>query len=137
MVEVADNAYAVPLTVVVEALHVRNEDLKTIRGRETIINRGSVLPILHLDEFFHRRNGNGRSSRYVVEVRWGNTTVGLAVQRLLGRQEVVIKPLGHMIGEVAGISGGTIMGDGRVALILDTPSLMRTARKERLENVDR
>jgi two-component system, chemotaxis family, sensor kinase CheA len=50
---------------------------------------------------------------------------------------VVIKPLGRMIGEVAGISGGTIMGDGRVALILDTPSLMRTARRERLENADR
>jgi chemotaxis protein histidine kinase CheA len=53
------------------------------------------------------------------------------VQRLLGRQEVVIKPLGRMIGEVAGISGGTIMGDGRVALIMDIPSLVNAARRER------
>ncbi len=131
MVEVGGNAYAVPLTTVVEALHIRAQDIQTIRGHETIVTRGRVLPILCLDEFFGFEGTTRGDSRYVVEVRWGDATIGLAVHRLLGRQEVVIKPLGRMIGEVAGISGGTIMGDGRVALIMDIPSLVKAARRER------
>jgi len=131
MVEVSGNAYAIPLTSVVEASHVRSEDIHSVRGRETIITRGRVLPILRLDEFYRRNGHHGSGSQYVVEVRWVDTTLGLGVQRLLGRQEVVIKPLGRMIGEVPGISGGTIMGDGRVALVMDMPSLVKTARRER------
>ena len=131
MVEITGSAYAIPLITVVEALHVRDKDIQTIRGREAIVTRGQVLPILRLDEFFRHNGHEAAASRYVVEVRWGGTTVGLAVHRLLGRQEVVIKPLGRLIGEVPGISGGTIMGDGRVALIMDIPSLVKTAKRER------
>jgi two-component system chemotaxis sensor kinase CheA len=131
MVEITGSAYAIPLITVVEALHVRAKDIQTIRGREAIVTRGQVLPILRLDEFFRHNGHEATASRYVVEVRWGGTTVGLAVHRLLGRQEVVIKPLGRLIGEVPGISGGTIMGDGRVALIMDIPSLVKTAKRER------
>jgi len=131
MVEVFDSVYAIPLSAVEEAMHIRAEDIRTVRGRETIISRGKVLPILCLDEFFAYAGAERGATRYVVEVRWGETTVGLAVHRLLGRQEVVIKPLGRMIGEVPGISGGTIMGDGRVALIMDVPSLVKVARQER------
>ena len=131
MVEICGSAYAIPLTTVVEALHIRAQDIQTIRGREAVVTRGQVLPILRLDEFFHYNGHDAATSCYVVEVRWGDTTVGLAVHRLLGRQEVVIKPLGRMIGEVPGISGGTIMGDGRVALIMDIPSLVKTVKRER------
>ncbi len=130
-VEVLGSVYAIPLSAVVEALQVRTADIKTIRGREAIVTRGRVLPVVSLARFFYGQQPEDNGSCYVVEVRWGGTNLGLAVQRLLGRQEVVIKPLGRMVGEVPGISGGTIMGDGRVALIMDVASLVRALRRER------
>jgi len=132
MVEVNGSVYALPLTSVVEALKVEPDRIHTIRGREAMVTRGRVLPIVRLGQFFWGDDQDGSDElAYVVEVRWSDTTVGLGVQKLLGRQEVVIKPLGRMIGEVEGISGGTIMGDGRVALIVDIASLVRTAMRER------
>jgi two-component system chemotaxis sensor kinase CheA len=125
MVEVGGSAYAIPLTSVVEALQVPDERLLRVQGRETIISRGRVLPVLSLERFFGCAQNGSDGLHRIVEVRWGDTSVGLAVSRLLGRQEVVIKPLGRMVGEVPGIAGGTIMGDGRVALILDMGSLIR------------
>jgi two-component system chemotaxis sensor kinase CheA len=110
---------------VVEALQVPDERLLRVQGRETIISRGRVLPVLSLERFFGCAQNGSDGLHRIGEVRWGDTSVGLAVSRLLGRQEVVIKPLGRMVGEVPGIAGGTIMGDGRVALILDMGSLIR------------
>jgi two-component system chemotaxis sensor kinase CheA len=90
------------------------------------------LPLLRLRQCFGlaedgARNGHASS---VVAVRWGDEYAGLVVDGLLGQQEIVIKNLGKMIGQVAGITGGAILGDGSVALIIDVPGLVKQAIRD-------
>ena len=70
-------------------------------------------------------NGEAGTHSFVVAVRLGDRQVGLVVDKLLGEQEVVIKSLGEFIGDVDGIAGATILGDGSVAMIVDVNSLLR------------
>ncbi len=63
----------------------------------------------------------------MVAVRWAHATMGLRVSRLVGEQEVVIKSLGPLVGETAGVAGAAILGDGQIALIADVPGLFKLA----------
>jgi two-component system chemotaxis sensor kinase CheA len=131
LVSLARNTYAIPLVSVVETLRIQRSEIKTVRGRETIQLRGHVLPLLRLGDFFgFARNGHGRDKLFIVSVRWGDMDVGFVVDRLVGQQEIVIKSLGDLIGDIKGLSGGGILGDGSIALIIDVPSLVKTAIQE-------
>jgi len=131
LVALAGNTYAIPLVSVVETLRIQPSEIKTVRGRETIQLRGHVLPLLRLSDFFgFARNGHGRDKLFIVSVRWGDMDVGFVVDRLVGQQEIVIKSLGDLIGDIKGLSGGGILGDGSIALIIDVPSLVKTAIRE-------
>ncbi|MBI5712387.1 MAG: chemotaxis protein CheW [Chloroflexi bacterium] len=89
--------------------------------------RDHILPLVGLSQVYGFTNGkaNGATHRYVVAVKWGKLEVGLMVDKLLGNQEVVIKSLGVLVGETPGVSGAAILGDGRVALIVDVPGLFK------------
>ncbi|NOZ07122.1 MAG: chemotaxis protein CheA [Chloroflexi bacterium] len=131
LVSLAEKTYAVPLSSVTETLRIRKEEIKTIRGRENIQLRGHVLPLLRLGDFFgFARNGHGRDKLFVVAVRWGEMEVGFVVDSLVGQQEMVIKSLGDLMGDIRGLSGGGILGDGSIALIVDVPSIVKTAIQE-------
>jgi two-component system chemotaxis sensor kinase CheA len=100
----------------------------TVKTRPTIRWRDSVLPLLDLRQFFVHSGTAERSSNgakpAIITVAWGKQQLGLVVDKIIGKQGVVVKSLSPIIGEVPGLSGGTILGDGRIALIVDTPGLI-------------
>ncbi|MCX7680736.1 MAG: chemotaxis protein CheA [Anaerolineae bacterium] len=130
MVAAGEEVYAIPLTAIVESIYLSSVEVGYIKGRPAIPWRNQVLPILYLREVFARtcvdQDNIAAKQQAIVVVAWGKLKAGLVVDRLLGKQEVVIKPLGALIGNVPGISGCTIMGDGRVALIVDVGGLLTT-----------
>ncbi len=129
MVTSNDAVYVIPMASMVEVVKLEASQVKTIMGKEVIRLRDNILPLLRLDKEFGRgidgtRHGNGT---LVAVVRAGDKTAGVAVDSVMEPQETVVKSVGKYIGSVAGIAGATILGDGRVALILDTTSLVKEA----------
>jgi two-component system chemotaxis sensor kinase CheA len=123
-VGVGDDVYILPLEAVSECLELPRAGG---RGRTGVLDlRGRPLPFLRLREHF-KVGGSAPPRENVVVVQHAGAAVGLAVDALLGESQTVIKPLGPMLRGVAGLSGTAILGDGRVALILDVPGLLREA----------
>jgi two-component system chemotaxis sensor kinase CheA len=128
LVRVGNQSYAIPMTAVMETLRIRPADIHSLQRQEAILLRERILPLVRLHTFFQPREQREpvvTNHIFVVAVRCGEHHVGLVVDRLVREQEVVIKPLGPFIGEISGVSGATILGDGGVALILDVPSLVK------------
>jgi len=127
LVCVGSNIYAIPIGSVQINLREPESSLKTVRGRETYLYGDRVLPIIRLNDVFGVPRSTSEDGRlFIVVVRSGDEMVGLVVDRLMGQQEIVIKNLGGVVGDIPGLSGVTILGDGRLALILDVPSLIRS-----------
>lgn len=126
-----DETYIVPLASVLETLRVSTEEIDSVNGRDVITLRDGVLPIINLNQILKGRRSNSRSSKkpYVVVVGLGEKRLGLIVDGLLGQEEVVIKSMGHMLGHTKGLAGATILGDGRVRLIVDLIGLFELANK--------
>ncbi|HEY3374520.1 MAG TPA: chemotaxis protein CheA [Candidatus Aquicultor sp.] len=131
-VVVEDKLYAIPLSMVKEVLHLEKDDIKMVERLETILLRGSVLPLLRLNELFGN-SGCGRNcdDLHVVVVGYGDNKVGIVVDSLVSKMEIMIKALGDYLGGIDGISGATILGDGRVALVIDPVSLISKVDTQR------
>ena len=125
LVDVAGRTYAIPLSSVVESLKLRKEEMHTISGREALRIRDRIVPLVRLAHLFGLREAEGPDVReYAVIIGRGDKRVGAVVNRLRGQQEVVIKALDPAVsGGEMGMAGATIMGDGRVVLILDVAAL--------------
>ncbi len=123
LVETGDELFILPLASVSETVKITRDEIHTINQREVIRLRDAVLPIVDLATTFFRKQDArafaGRQNAYVVVLGLADRRLGLVVERLLGQEEVVIKPLGELLGQTPGIAGATIMGDGRVRLIVD------------------
>jgi two-component system chemotaxis sensor kinase CheA len=133
MVEVAGRTYAVPLSAVVETVRMEAAEIHRINNRETLRLRERIIPVLRLDSLFGLEPGDPAGRRSVVIVGRGERRVGVAVDALKGHQEVVIKALDPAVtGEVPVVAGATIMGDGRVVLILDVAALFEGRRQSLL-----
>ena len=130
LVEVSGRTFALPLASVVESLRFRRDEVVRMNGRDTLRIRDRIVPLLHLSTAFDLpRNAGAAEEPYAVILGRGDKRIGLAVDRLKGQQEIVIKALdGSVSGEAFGIAGATIMGDGSVVLILDTLSLFEERR---------
>jgi len=134
LVGVASEAYCIPLSFITETIKVRPEEIKTIERHEVVAHRGSVLPLIRLAERLGFRKTGAEAEKAsrdaerggipVVIVEAGSKRAGLVVDTLLGQQEAVVKPLTGLLAKLAGASGATILGTGRVALIVDVPSLL-------------
>lgn len=144
LVKVCGATYAIPLVTVNETLRLKTQEIQTVNGRPVISLREQVLPVCNLGEVFalqDRRNGKAKEEyEYVVIVRSGKTQLGLIVDELIGEEEVVVKSLSSVIGEVIGISNAAILGDGQVALIIDVQGLIKlvtswSERSGRLEKL--
>lgn len=161
IVGVREETFAIPLSSVAESLRIAVEDIRMVNGREMITLRDTVLPLARLDELFmldrkplrkaplpaetaepilpptaampFKSAGRARrNSVFIVVVGLAEKRLGLVVSDLKRQQEVVIKNLGEMLKDAPGISGATIMGDGRVALILDAGQIIEDAgRRQR------
>lgn len=132
MVEIGESVVAIPLSNVTEAVQVTPSDIHHARGWEMIAVRGEMVPLLDPGDVWGSDWGvecsDGRSFPVVI-LRSGMSPLGLKVKRLLGEQEIVIKTMGPIIGTVPGISGASILGDGRVALIVDPPGLSKAVKQ--------
>lgn len=132
-VEVLETTYCIPLGSVVETDRIPTSEIKTVRQREVIVKRGEVIPLLRLAEAFGLERPEGYvepEEVFVVIVAVLGRQIGIVVDTLIGEGDVVIKPLGKFIGDIPGISGATIMGDGDVAIILDISSLINSVQAE-------
>ncbi|AHF10625.1 MULTISPECIES: chemotaxis protein CheA [Dehalobacter] len=126
LVEVGNETYAVPLSSVVETLLVNKCDIKSVGSLPMVQLRGNTLPLISLKQKFDLPESAAiHDEVYVVVVGLGDKTVGLIVDELQGQQEVVIKSLGDYLNGLPGIAGATILGDGKVTLILDIGSLLQ------------
>lgn len=125
LVKVNDETYAIPLSSVAETTMVKPESIRQVQKQEVILLRGQVLPILRLKKLVGLPLENDQADKelYVVIVHRGNQQVGLVVDTLLGQQEIVIKSLGRLLAGIPGLGGATILGDGKVSLILDVGTL--------------
>lgn len=127
IVKANQETLVIPLGSVVEVLRVDAEQIYSIKGREVIQVRDSVLPLVSINELLKgKMNGRRESNngwQYVVEVGIAEKRYGIKVDELIGQQEVVIKSLGSYLGKINGIAGSTIMGDGTVVMILDLHEL--------------
>ncbi|UAW99383.1 chemotaxis protein CheA [Halopseudomonas nanhaiensis] len=127
MVMLANQAFALPLVSVNEIYSLDLSRTNVVDGQEVIIVRDKALPLFYLKRWLMAgaEDTTDRSAASVVIVSVGTQRVGFVVDQLVGQEEVVIKPLGRMLQGTAGMSGATITGDGRIALILDIPSLLK------------
>ena len=132
-VQVLETTYCIPLSSVVETDRIPVAQIQTVRQREVIVKRGEVIPLLRLIEAFELERAAGYTEPeeiFVVIVSVLGKQIGMVVDNLIGEGDVVIKPLGKFIGDIPGISGATILGDGDVAIILDISSLINTVQSE-------
>lgn len=125
MVKLEDQAFAFPLVSVVEIFHLDLTKTNVVDGQECVVVRDNVYPLFYIKRWLVNQSGKTNAeSAHVVIVAVGTKKVGFIVDQLVGQEEVVIKPLGGMLHGTPGMAGATITGDGRIALILDIPSLL-------------
>jgi two-component system chemotaxis sensor kinase CheA len=127
LVQVDKSILAIPLVTVVETLRVADKEIYSVNRRPMIKLRNKVLPLMGMADAFELPNKKAEGYHYVVVVASGKLQMGLMVDRLLGQEEVVVKSLGPLIGEVIGIASAAILGDGQVILIVDVQDLFRLA----------
>lgn len=125
LVEVEGEIYSIPLSSVLETLRVDQRQFHLIGGQEVLKLRDMVLPLMRLQKIFNvQQHYEQNDFCYVVVVGAADKRMGLVVTRLVGQQEVAIKSLGNYLANIPGIAGSTILGDGRVTLIVDPVGLI-------------
>jgi two-component system chemotaxis sensor kinase CheA len=130
IVSAGGQTFAVPQVAVREVIQVAPDAAKAMENNELIPYRNGVLPLLRLAAFFHL-DDQTRGHFHALVIGAGLGAIGLAVERVLGLREIVVRPLTDPLVRVTGVAGVTELGDGRVVLILDTVALSRAARKQR------
>ncbi|OOE11366.1 chemotaxis protein CheA [Stutzerimonas degradans] len=126
MVMLGNQAFAFPLVNVNEIFHLDLSRTNVVDGQEVVIVRDKALPLFYLKRWLVQgAEQDEQREGHVVILSVGNQSIGFVVDQLVGQEEVVIKPLGKMLQGTPGMSGATITGDGRIALILDVPSMLK------------
>lgn len=126
MVKVEEEEYALPLASIEETTLVNSSDIDKVHGQDVLRLRESLIPIVDMRKVL-KLNGLDKSfeeEKFAIIVSKGEKKAGLIVDELIGQQEVVIKSLGAYLGDIKGFTGATILGDGKVALILDVNSMI-------------
>ena len=127
LVEVEGEVYSIPLSSVLETIRVDQRKFHMIGGQEVLKLRDMVLPLIRLQKVFNVQQRYERDDFcYVVVVGAADKRMGLVVTRLVGQQEVAIKSLGNYLANIPGIAGSTILGDGRVTLIVDPVGMIES-----------
>lgn len=128
MVRVGESVYAIPLSSVQEAVMLDGSSVRSVEGREIVTMRGESLPICRLAQLFRLSKEPGPSRRLLVVVAAAAARrCGFVVDHILGRQDIVIKPLSGPLRGVPGFAGATELGDQRIGLVIDVPSLLEEA----------
>lgn len=127
LVKVEEEKYAIPLSSIIETAIIKKEKILLVHNQEVIDFRGRIVPLVYMKKVFDVPNKvvYEKDELAVVIVRKGDKMAALVVDTFLGQQEIVLKSLGKYLPNVFAISGATILGDGQVALIIDTNSLIK------------
>lgn len=126
LTEIEDEVYAIPLSSILETAIIHKDKVMTAHNKQVIDFRGKVVPLVSLKKVFEVPGEEKEDDYYsIVIIRQGERMVGLIVDSFIGQQEVVLKSLGNYLSNVFAISGATILGDGKVALIIDTNALIK------------
>ena len=130
LVVVRGQAFAIPLESVSEIIKITDKDAYSIDGVSTIKLRGHALSLIRLEDVLSISYDPKESSltKKVIVISDGEQLVGVSVDKLIGEDEIVIKALPTHFSNVKGISGASILGDGRIALILDVSGIIRAAQ---------
>ena len=124
LVQVQEEMYAIPLASIDSTLSVQLNDISTVQNNEVIVLRGEIIPIIRMEETLMVPHLKDTSELFVVVVHAGDSKAGIVVDKLIGQQEIVIKTLGNLFMGLKMFSGATVLGDGRVALILDVATML-------------
>lgn len=127
LVELQNEKYAVPLSSIIETSIIHKDQIMLAHNKSVIDFRGKVVPLAYLNDIFNVPQTNEEDQEYlsIVIVRKGDKLAGLVVDSLIGQQEVVLKSLGDYLSNTFAISGATILGNGEVALIIDSNALVK------------
>jgi two-component system chemotaxis sensor kinase CheA len=123
LVQVGKKKYIIPLDMISECIELTQRQKDKMQGNGYITLRKEILPILNVQQYFNEEFVP-KVRENIVVVKYGNSQIGLQVDELYGEFQTVIKPLGELFENVAGISGCTILGSGEIALIFDIPKLI-------------
>ncbi len=127
MVQLGSRKYALPLSSVSEIFELSSKQINIVDGHEVVINRGKAPQIFYLRKWLLNGSADtepGSDESQVIMVQAGSHGVGLVVDRVIGQEEVVIKPLDKLLQGLPGMAGSTITGDGNIAIILDVQGLL-------------
>ncbi len=122
-----NRVYAVPMGSIQETIELSQEDVKTMQGQEVITLRDRTLPLIRLERIFSLPGTAERNSNYVVIITMANRSMGLVTEELIGKQDVVIKPLSDTFSKNVGLAGAAELGDQSTILVLDVAGLMMEA----------
>lgn len=125
LVKVRNHIYAIPIASIDSTLSLPKNEIQVIQSREVIVIRGEIIPVLWLSELFSFENGEEKEHIQVVIVMDGQKKYGFVVDSLLGQEDIVIKSLGKLFNDVREFSGGAILGDGSIAMILEIGSIVK------------
>src|SRR5690625_485016 len=128
LIELGEEKYAIPLSSILETAIVHEDEILNAHHKKVIHFRGKVVPLAFLNEIFNvPKESMAKESEYhsIVIVKQGEKMTGLVVDSFIGQQEVVLKSLGNYLTNIFAISGATILGDGEVALIIDSNALIK------------
>jgi two-component system chemotaxis sensor kinase CheA len=124
LITVNSQVYAIPIANIDTTQKISDGELKEVQDREVFMLRGEVIPIVRLREIFGYERKQNDEQENIVIIKVGNKKFGVIVDKLLGQDDIVIKSLGSLLTDVKEFSGGAILGDGSIALILDVASLI-------------
>ena len=123
LARVGDELYALPMTHVNETVELKTAQLRRVKGKEVVVLRDDVLPLLRMRELMGLP-ATDQKAQQVIVIEIGEKRAGLIVDALVGQQEIVVKQFDGVRGGLALFSGATILGDGAPALIVDVSSLL-------------
>jgi two-component system chemotaxis sensor kinase CheA len=129
LIRSAGRTFAIPLGSIHETIQLTGADIKTMRGKEVINLREKTLPLLRLEEIFDFPRSKDDGEVYAVIIGMGHRTMALVVQEMLGKQDIVIKPLGQAFAKTTALTGAAELGDQSTVLVLDVAGLMVDAIK--------
>ncbi len=121
---IADQTYAVPMGTIVESHMFASDEIKTIRSRDVVQLRGEILPLISMRGFFGLDELDRSRGINTLIVQSRDRRAALEVDELVGHHQIVVKSLDRRLRRVKGISGGTILGSGKIALIIDVDSIL-------------
>ncbi|MCD6318149.1 chemotaxis protein CheA [Candidatus Aerophobetes bacterium] len=131
LMEACRQMFAVPMASIAETLKISSTEIKGILKKQSIVLRGNILGIVKLSDLLGISNGDKENDQdHIVIIQGNGKRIGLIVDTLYKQEEIVIKPLEGCLADIQGLAGATILGDGRVILILDPQELIQLASQK-------